>query len=98
MRTVTLAIAALAAAGCQNPTTGVVGAEAGALPDLRAQTDQPAPTREAGPAVRLDGSPVAPGQAVARSVESLDRSGWQPQDVVRPCCRESLRTTRTAPQ
>lgn len=76
------ALAAVAAvAGCQNPATGVVGAEAGALPDLRtgAETEGTA----AGP-VRLDGTPVAAGATIDRSIATLDRSSWQPIEVVQP--------------
>jgi hypothetical protein len=83
MRTALPAIAALAvAAGCQNPSTSVVGAEPGALPDLRPA--EVAPAQRSGPATRLDGTPVAPGTEVARSATEIDRSGWQPVPVAQP--------------
>lgn len=83
MRTALPAIAALAvAAGCQNPSTSVVGAEPGALPDLRPA--EVAPAQRSGSATRLDGSPVASGTNVARSATDIDRSAWQPVAVEQP--------------
>lgn len=82
MRNALPALVALAAlAGCQNPSTGVVGAEAGALPDLRAGA--PAMDASTGP-IRLDGTAIAAGTQVERTATSIDRSSWRPTEVVQP--------------
>lgn len=63
--------------GCQNPSATVVGAEPGALPDLRGATD--APPR--------DGAPLeltaADGAAATRTT-SLDRGDWPALAVHQP--------------
>ena len=82
MRSFLSALLALTAlAGCQNPSTSIVGAEAGALPDLR--PDEATAPSASGP-VRLDGTPVAAGTPMDRTATTLDRSSWQACEVVQP--------------
>jgi hypothetical protein len=63
--------------GCQNPSATVVGAEPGALPDLRGATD--APPRDGAP---LELTP-ADGAAATRTT-SLDRGDWPALAVHQP--------------
>lgn len=75
-----LAVALLALAGCQNPGISIVGAEAGALPDIHA--DQTPELPREGDAVALDGSPVT--AMPAPQTTTLDRSGWPTREVHQP--------------